>query len=282
MIAVVTVGLLATLTATSPAQQSGSHTWLGAQGEPLPFQSDEEILDFLNTAEVVSLSKIPTGVTHPRKALLEKDGVQLHAVVHNHDQTLKRVRMSDGRFRMNLHDYALFQVAAYRMARLLGLDNVPPAVERRIDGKKCSVQMWVEGTMTEEERTKKHLRAPKYLRWRHEVQNMYIFDALIGNDDPNAGNILYEKDSWKLWMIDHTRSFQISRSPWDLSKIVSIDRQLWENLQALDQAAVKERAGKILSKNEIASIFKRRQQLIEHIQGLIDERGEGAVIFVMG
>ena len=32
------------------------HVWLDARGEPLPFQSDEEILEFLRTARVVGRS----------------------------------------------------------------------------------------------------------------------------------------------------------------------------------------------------------------------------------
>ena len=37
------------------------------------------------------------------------------------------------------------EIAAYELDRLLGLDMVPPTVERRVGGDLASVQLWVEG-----------------------------------------------------------------------------------------------------------------------------------------
>ena len=39
---------------------------------------------------------------------------------------------------------------------------------------------------------------------------MRLFDSLIFNDDRNPGNYLFDAD-WKLWMIDHSRAFQMRR-----------------------------------------------------------------------
>ena len=55
-------------------------SWLGPDGNQLPFRNDSEILEFLRTAEVVSIKTIPTGVTKPQKVLLEKDGVRMNAL----------------------------------------------------------------------------------------------------------------------------------------------------------------------------------------------------------
>ena len=37
------------------------------------------------------------------------------------------------------------EIAAYQLDRLLGLDMVPPTVERRVGSDLASVQLWVEG-----------------------------------------------------------------------------------------------------------------------------------------
>ena len=65
--------------------------WLGPDGEPVPFESDAQILDFLRDATVVSIETIPVGVTEPRKALLELDGGLAHAIVRDVERTEERM-----------------------------------------------------------------------------------------------------------------------------------------------------------------------------------------------
>ncbi len=69
------IGLLLGLSAVSasPAQTSTSSVWLDPQGQPLPFQSNEEIEEFLRTAEIVSQRRIGEGINNPFRVLLEKD-----------------------------------------------------------------------------------------------------------------------------------------------------------------------------------------------------------------
>ena len=56
--------------AVNPTQASGNtQVWIGPDNQPLPFQTHEEILEFLRPAEVVSIEDIPVGVTKPRKVL---------------------------------------------------------------------------------------------------------------------------------------------------------------------------------------------------------------------
>ena len=145
------------------------HPWLGADGQPVPFDSDEEVLDFLRTADVVSTESIPTGITKPKKLLLERNGVRMHAVFRNVDLTKRRVRLDDGHFYMRLRDYGLFEVAAYRLARMLGYDNVPPAVVRRVGRTRGSLQLWVEQAMPESSRREKGARPPDYTVWLRQT-----------------------------------------------------------------------------------------------------------------
>ncbi|GMR22310.1 MAG: hypothetical protein BMS9Abin37_0650 [Acidobacteriota bacterium] len=54
--------------------------WSDVNGEPVPFTTDGEILDFLRTVRVVSETPIGVGFTESNKLRLEKDGVAINAI----------------------------------------------------------------------------------------------------------------------------------------------------------------------------------------------------------
>ena len=175
-----------------PNDDSHLYVWKGPDGEPLPIQTDEEILDFLRTATPVSLDWVGRGITDPQIIVLDKDGVRARAIFHAHDLTHQRVRLSDGSYYVQLRDSSYAQCAGYVMARMLGLNNVPPTVMRWIRGKTGSLQIWVEDSFTDKERMEERIQPPDLSRFRKRGANMKVFDALIGNVDRNAGNIIYD------------------------------------------------------------------------------------------
>jgi hypothetical protein len=251
--------------------------WLGPDGEPLPFRTDDEILEFLSSAEVVDINDIPEGITRPQKVLLEKDGIQMHAVFRNVDLEVKGERVDD-RFWTVFRDQDLYEVAAYRLARMLGMDNVPPAVPRTIGRSEGSLQIWLEGVMTEEMRRDDGLQSPDPRDWFLQNRLMYVFDSLIWNSDRNLGNMLIDAD-WKFWLIDHTRAFQDIGDLRRPEQITHVEKVFWERLQALDEEQVREQLGDILDGSSLRSLMIRRDMLIERIEALIAERGEDVVIF---
>jgi hypothetical protein len=113
-----------------------------------------------------------------------------------------------------------------------------------------------------------------------QIQLMKVFDNLIFNDDRNVGNILIDAE-WRLWWIDHTRAFRTFSQLSDPESIRYCDRNLWNKLQTLDTGEVKTRLKEYLRDNEISALLKRRKVLVEHIEGLIEERGAGQVLFVL-
>ncbi|HYN44248.1 MAG TPA: hypothetical protein VE129_20905, partial [Thermoanaerobaculia bacterium] len=121
--------------------------WTDPDGKPLPFKTDEELLEFLRTAEVKKEKELSTGITHPLKLLLEKDGVRANAVFRSVSEEKRSVAFARGESELFFRDSYLFEPAAYEMSLLLGLDNVPPVTLRKHGGKSGSVQIWVEGAM---------------------------------------------------------------------------------------------------------------------------------------
>lgn len=261
--------------AAAPAQ-STAHVWLDPDGKPLPFKTDEEVMEFLRTAKIVSIKDIPVGVARPRKALLEKDGIRANAKFSSIHEQKDRVELA-GRREFDFRDDAIFDCAAQELGKLLGMDNLPPVVQRTIGSEKGILQIWVEKSMTERDRLKDKVVPPDAIRWNFQIQTMRLFDNLVYNTDRNAGNIVIDKD-WKIWLIDHTRAFRKYDDLPNARVMVVVNRGIWEKLLALDEGQVKERLKPYLRGFEIDAVLNRRKKIIEYFRAEIANRGESDVV----
>lgn len=258
------------------------YRFLDADGRPLPFQTDEEIEKYLSSASVVSTKKIPVGVSHPRKVLLAGESLRVNAVFKNVEIKKKNVRdpTSTGRARLYLmwRDSYVYDVAAYHLDRLLGLNRVPPIVIRKLKGDDGSLQIWLEGTITENDRRESGYEPPEIARFNQQRTTMHVFDNLAANRDSNLGNSLIDLN-WRLWFIDCSRCFGTSGDLLYPEAITHCDRRMWRALNELDRSAVDEALSPYLTRTEIDALFVRRDKLVDHLQGLIDEWGEAPILF---
>lgn len=253
------------------------HHWRGPGGDPLPFTTHDEVIEFLSEAEVVRSEPVGSGTTAPIRVLLERDGVLAWAQFQDVDEEHERVRLGNGEYAMHLTDSYRNDCAAYEMARLLGIDNVPPMVPRRLGQQDGRLQLWLAGVFTEGERRARNRQPPRRFDWMARVQTMYLFDDVIGNVDRNMGNILLSED-FDMWLIDHTRAFQRRAEPRHLDEIGWVDRTVWERLRGLDRARVEERLGPYVSGFEIDAVMRRVEIVVRHVESLIETRGEDAVL----
>ena len=254
-------------------------TWLDPEGGALPFADVDEVLEFLTDAEVLESWPIGTGITEPRKLLLEREGVRAHAIFHDVDIQRRRARLRGHRVVYFFRDHYAHNVAAFELSRLLGMANVPPAVVRRVDRREGSVQLWIENANTEVERRRQGVVPPG--EWRLAISDMHVFDNLANNIDRNQGNMLYD-GRWNLWYIDHTRAFNISRALPSPERVTRCSRRLWKALRELDESALRQALLPYLRGPEVDAILMRHERLLTLIGERIAQRGEDAVLFSYG
>ncbi len=267
----------------SSAQTAHLQWFVDPDGKPLPFQSNEEVEEFLRTAKIVSTKRVGAGLNNPLKVLLEKDGIRMHAIYRDIHVDQNEIKLTDGT-KFFFRDDADFEYAAYELGKLLGIDTVPPAVERKIQRTEGTLQVFVENTISNQERRKDKIPAPsrglEYWRWMMQWQQIQMFDNLIYNEDRNPANVLISPNG-RLWMIDHGRSFRRWKELPHPELISYVDRNVWEKLQTLDEALVRERLKDYLQPYELEGLLERRRLLVEHVQKLIEEEGPGGVLYTM-
>ena len=279
VVALAAMGLAVTVSSPAPAQERPPQpeapspaAWLGPDGESLPFVDDAAVIEFLQTARVVETKTIPQGINHPERLVLEKDGVRARAAFRVADIERTDVQVGD-RFFLRFRDSCHHEPAAYVLAQALGLDNVPPTTERRLQGRTGSIQLWVEGAQGVV-----GFKPRAVSQWIRQVWDKDLFDNLILNIDRNSGNMLVGSGE-RLWLIDHTRAFQPVPELLDPEALQRVNRGAWTSLVAMTEADMKKMLGTCLDPGEIAALAQRRDLLVEHVDRLVAERGEDLVFY---
>lgn len=241
--------------------------------------SKEQIRQFLLTAKVVKHKDLSKGVTRPLRLTLS-DGVLTHdAVFSAFHETTPIMKFPSGRTELDFVDSYAYNIAAYRLAELIGLDSMMPVtVEREYEHHKGSLAWWIDAKMDEGERRKQNLFAPDRTDWDRQMYRMRLFAHLVADTDRNTGNILIGPD-WKIWMIDFTRAFRRShelQAPTDLQKC---DRALLAKLRGLTADAVASATKPYIGAAEVAALIARRDAIVALFEKLITERGEERVLY---
>lgn len=238
----------------------------------------EQMETFLLNAKIIKMRPAPEGITGTRRATLS-DGTLTHdASVQVVDQS--RALFEAGKYsEVNFKDTYRYNIAAYRLARLLELDNVPMSVERQVEGRPAAVTWWIDDVVMDEgDRVKKKANDSDGQRRVAYLYRYRAFDELIQNRDRNLGNLLYTWD-WKMWMIDHTRAFRQGRNLLKPDQLTRIERSFFENLKKLTPVSVAEAVGTSLIKQEIDALIARRDVMVKLLEEKIAQRGEAVVLF---
>ncbi len=169
-------------------------------------------------------------------------------------------------------------MAAYKVDRLLGLNRMPPIVERKFNRRGGAFEIWLEGTVTEHYRRENGHEPPNLAFWNQQQQILRLFNNLVANRDPNQGNSLIDQN-WRLWFIDCTRCFGTNADLLTPQGITHCDKTVWQALKELNKDDLQSAVSSQLGPGEIDAVLKRRDKLVQHIEELVAERGEEMVFF---
>ena len=239
----------------------------------------EQMKEFLLNAKVIRSSQSKKGITNPFHLVLS-DGTTTHdGSFQSIDEHKPSMQFGNGQVEYNFVDSYKYNIAAYSLAELLGIEDMLPVyVDRKWKGEEGSLSWWLPVKMDEVERHRQKLTPPDADGWNNQMYKIRVFDQLVSDSDPNLTNVLIGQD-WKLWRVDFTRAFRLQgkvKSPDDL---VRCDRHLFEKLQALDGNDLEQRTKHYLNKMEVKAVMQRRDEIVKRFQKLIAEKGESEVLY---
>ncbi len=239
-----------------------------AGAQPADLTSREEMESFLQQAKVIRSKELSVGVTRSKK-LTMSDGRLTHAA-HFQSVNVYKPRFDSRRgTELNFKDSYKYNIAAYRLDKLLKLNMVPVSVERKVSGYTGALTWWVDNVaMMERERIKKKLTPPKPYDWVTQMQKVQVFNELVYNTDANLGNLLVT-ESWELRMIDFTRAFRVHKKLRDPQKLTRIDSGLYETLRGLNAETLERELGAYLSDPELEGLLARRDRILDHFDRLV-------------
>jgi hypothetical protein len=248
--------------------------------EELALREQQE--EFLKTAEVVGKEHLggSEAVTNPWKLTLNKGDLTHNALWKN----------ASGRMQGYIEGWQ-YEIAAYLLDKSLGLNMVPPTVERRFQGDRGSCQYWMDNCISLKEKEAKNIKTPPrfVFNWNRAIYLQRFFDNLIANEDRHQNQILITKD-WRMILIDHSRSFRTSKKFTEKliytekhpegPKIMSeLPRALVEKIKAWTFESIKGVVGETLTDEEIKDVLLRRDLILKEIDKLVKKNGESAVLY---
>ncbi len=268
--------LLAAMTLlTSPAQTVATASVESDRSALTPEQKEE----FLLNAKVISSKEIGVGINNTRRATLSDGKLTHDAHVQTVDIRKQEFKTLNG-MELNFRDSYKYNIAAYRLDRLLGLNMLPVSVERKVGGDTASMTWWVDDVMMmERDRYKKKIQVPpqRNVAWNDQMYQVRVFNQLVFNNDPNLGNLLITKD-WTIRLVDYSRAFRTQKSLRNPEDLVRCDRRIYDALHELNASVLNRELSGYLSKWEIRGILARRDKILEIFDAKIAANGEASVI----
>ena len=268
--------LSATLVAQQPSTSAPAPTAAVSAAKTVPVLSDAEKEQFLLKAKVGKTKAASKGVTGSLQATLSDGKITHYAHIQMIDEHLQQFSGSNGGVEFNFRDSWTFNLAGYKIDRLIGLNLVPVSVARRHDYHEAAFTWWLDDVMMDEqERLRRKgkpelnlpFEPPDIELWNQQMQVVRLFDQLIANVDRNLGNLVITND-WRLWPIDHTRAFRTNRELKTPANVTRVDRNLLERMKALDKETLRRETGKYLTTFEIDALLARRDAIVKRIEEL--------------
>ncbi|MFW6132186.1 MAG: hypothetical protein ACOC5F_06290 [Candidatus Aminicenantaceae bacterium] len=223
---------------------------------------------YLKTANIVSVEKADIGRTEPW-------------IIHMDNGTLKRraifKHLNSPRPTI-IPDSYMYEIAAYKLNKLLGIKMVPPLVERPIRGVHGSLQLMLENVISLEVMKRKKIKPPVPDQFSKNMESIELFEHLTYSKREDE-DILINKDTWKIWRVDFSESFAPETRLFPEFNLKHCPKTLYNNLKTLNRKKIQAELNPYLNKQEIDALLKRKDLILEYIETLIEKQGKSALLF---
>ena len=224
----------------------------------------DQILKLLRSGSISKMEALSTGISKPFRVTLNDGDESIRALYKTIDTfpgiEKRKTKNSDEKYA----DRYLYEIAAFRLSEYLGFGLVPPVVEREIDGKKGSVQFWVEYTESKLNLEESEKSLSGICDYEAQRNLLRIFDLLIFNHDRNKSNILLESTHNRLIWIDHSRSLSAhKRLPEYINtEKLYLSEQVINALEKLDSESATGLLEGLLNRDQIRALLHRKRLIL--------------------
>jgi hypothetical protein len=119
------------------------------------------------------------------------------------------------------------------------------------------------------------LRPTNLESYNFQIRRQKVFQNLVGNPDPNQGNILFDP-AWNMILIDFSRAFTNTRKlPFPPT---AIDQEFLDRIKALDRNTVSGAIGEFVEPAAVGALLGRRDDIVKAFEKLAKQKGAGQVI----
>ncbi len=232
-------------------------------------QDLKELEEYLRTAKVTSIEiKESEGRTAPWEVSLDDGKIQRRG-------RFKHIRRSRPHI---LPDSYHYEIAAYELTKLLGIQIIPPVIEREINDMMGSLQMYVEGCFRLSNKNKADLIPPEDAKFGYSLEELAVLENLsycVRNDK----DILVHEKTWHVCRVDFSEAFEPKMNLIPSSEITRCSRKFFKGLTNLNNDNVRSKLKDHLNDDEIKALLKRKCLVLEKLNDLIEEKGEDEVLF---
>ena len=172
-----------------------------------------------------------------------------------------------------------YDLAAYVLTKLLGVELIPPVVEREIEGRKGSLQVYLEKCIREKDRKRKKLKPPDSKAFSNAIQGIRVLENLTYDECQDADDLYVHLEDWRVCRVDFSEAFAPVPELLPGCDLTVCSRKLYEGLLKLDEEALRSKLSLYLNQEEIGALLVRQGLIIEKVKILIKDVGEDAVLF---
>jgi len=234
------------------------------------FLNQDEMEKYLKNAPILSIEKdLELGRTNFWRITLNDGKKERRAIFKHVDRPRPHI----------LSDSYKYELAAYKLNKMLSLNIVPPLVERTINNQEGSLQLLVENVITERERALKKIKPKNPQEFKNDLDLINLFRILVHDQSSDTNDILIQLDNWKVWRVDFSMAFFPSSDILPESRIERCSKSLFKNLMDIKNRHLEKELDPYLNKREINGLIERKNTIIRTIRNLIKLNGEEAVLF---